>query len=258
MSLFSRTVMNEGNRNLYNNLFSSSNRSYGFNQSNILSDNSFSLGDYSMIKSGVYKKLLTEYYKTENDNSSDKESSVKPSDNKASAKLVEVKNDAKSLNDAAKKLSSRSLYRTKGVETDGELKYDRESIEKAVKGYVSAYNEYIDSSAKSDSTSILSKTLSMVKTTANNSKLLKEAGITIGADNKLSVDNETLRSADISTLKSLFTGSGSYIDTIAGKASESYRMANSMAYNNTHASSYTYKGSYSYMGTSNSYLDKYM
>ena len=62
-SYFLKTVMNDSNRNLYNSLFNFSNRNSGLSSlNNLMLGSSNVLGDYSMIKSGTYKKLLTAYY----------------------------------------------------------------------------------------------------------------------------------------------------------------------------------------------------
>ena len=46
----------------------------------------------------------------------------------------------------------------------------------------------------------------MTKTTKSTESLLERAGISVGADNKLELDEDALKKADISTLKSIFTG----------------------------------------------------
>ncbi len=46
----------------------------------------------------------------------------------------------------------------------------------------------------------------MTKTTKSTERLLERAGISVGADNKLELDEDALKKADISTLKSIFTG----------------------------------------------------
>ena len=87
----------------------------------------------------------------------------------------------------------------------------------------------IESGGDSDNNSILRSTLSMVKTTDVNSKLLGKVGITVGLDNKLSIDEETLKKADVGTLKTLFGGNGSYGSEIESKASSISRFANNAA-----------------------------
>lgn len=215
------------------------------------------LGDYSMIKSGVYKKLLTAYYdQTDTKETDSSDNSTKDvADSTEKAKLLNTKSDAATLKEAADALSASSLYRSTGKDEAGNAEYDREKITTAVKDYVSAYNEYLDSSSNVESTTVLNKTLSMVKKTARNENLLKEVGITVGADNKLVLDEEKLSKASVSTLSSLFSGNSSYGDEISEMASESYRLANSAAYTNNNASSYTYTGNYSSLGSTSNMLD---
>ena len=232
------------------------NNSYSF-----LSGGSSLLGDYSMIKSGVYKKLLTAYYQKSSSDSdtseSDKSSSVKSKsvNDAEKAKLISVKSGADDLQEAAGALSKSSLYRSTGKDKDGKDIYDMDGIIDSVKKFVSAYNSYLDASSDVDSTSILSKTLSMVKATASNKNLLKDIGITIGADNKLVLDEEKFSSASMSKISSLFKGSGSYAGTIAQRASEGSRLANSAALTSGTGSFYTYSGNYSVAGNVNNMLD---
>lgn len=249
----------------------SSINSYGFlfnsmsntNNNTSFFANSSLLGDYSMIKSGAYKKLLTAYYKKQDSSDSESTESEKTKDISAAdsdekAKLLSVKSNASSLKEAADALSKSALYRSTGKDEDGKATYDTDKIKSAVKDYVSAYNSFIDSSSNVDSTSVLSKTLSVVKSTASNKGLLKDVGITIGSNNKLVLDEEKLSKASVSTLSALFKGSGSYGDTVSQRASESYKLANSASYTGTKASSYTYNGSYSVMGSTNNVLDEFL
>ena len=46
----------------------------------------------------------------------------------------------------------------------------------------------------------------MTKITKSTESLLERAGISVGANNKLELDEDALKKADISTLKSIFTG----------------------------------------------------
>ena len=151
-------------------------------------------------------------------------------------RLLAAKSDAENLKSAANKLADRSLYRATGKDDEGNDVYKRDDITKNVKEFVSAYNSYIDSSSNVLSNNILNKALGAVKQTSANKKLSE---------------------AKMSTLTSLFTGSGSYGSGIGQKASETYRLANSATYSANNRSSYNYGGSYSVMGTSNNSWDKY-
>lgn len=241
--------------NYFNYFFNTSDSSNS--SSSIFGNTSSMLGDYSLIKSGSYKKLLTAYYKTYDTEGNVKSSKDSDTEGDSTGKLLNVKSDAGALKEAADALNTASLYETKKDE-EGKDVYDMDAIKKSVKNFVSAYNDYLDSAGNVESTSILNKTLSVVKKTSANQNLLKEVGITIGKDNKLTLDEEKLEKAHVTTLSSLFKGYGSFGSGIAQKASESYKVANSAAYTNTRASSYTYNGAYSILGTSNGTLDQYL
>ena len=58
----------------------------------------------------------------------------------------------------------------------------------------------------------------MTKTTKSTERLLERAGISVGADNKLELDEDALKKADISTLKSIFTGYNSFTSKVYDKA----------------------------------------
>lgn len=241
--------------------------------SGIFSGGSTAIGDLSLIKSGAYKKLLNAYYdvqkpeKGRTSSSSSSSSSTSKLINgteDSTGKLQSAKNDASSLSDSLKKLGNRSLYLNKRDEKGnlikgekGEAVYDTEAIGKAVKEFVESYNSFIDSTGGLNSTKMLSKTLDVIKTTSKNAGLLADIGIRIGSDNKLKLDEDKLKSANVSTINSLFTGSGSYGSNISAKANESFRIASSSSYSGTRASSYTYNGAYSTLGTTNA-ISKYM
>lgn len=218
--------------------------------SSIFGETSTLLGDYSMIKSGGYKKLLTAYYasqKTDN----------KSNGSASSTNLVDIKTNSVKLKQSLSKLSDSSLYEKK-TDKDGKSDYDRDAITSAVKNFVDAYNSYVDASGKTDSTGILRRSLSIVKNTNANSVLLSKSGISIGKDNKLTLDEDTLKKTDVNVLKTLFTGVGSLSDTISSKASESYGLANSAVFNKDHASTYTYSGAYTTFANSNNWFNGLM
>lgn len=242
--------------NYFNSLFGNSSSADSGIYS-IFSSSSNMLGDYAMIRSGVYKKLLNAYYKTQNaDEGSSKTESTE--DNVEKSKLVNVKTDANVLVEAADKLNSTELYKSTGKDEDGQPVYDREAIKSSVKSFVEAYNSYIDSASAVENTGILQKSLSVVKETAVNQKLLSQVGITIGKGNKLSVDEEKLDAAKVTTLTTLFTGRNSYALKVNQKAAETGRLAYSTVCQNSGACAYTYSGMYSSVGSTSNLLDKYL
>lgn len=231
----------------------SSSRNTNNSVSSLFGETSSLLGDYSMIKSGGYKKLLTAYYASQK---TDNKSDGTASSDKTST-LVDIKTNSVKLKQSLSKLSDSSLYEKK-TDKDGNKDYDRDAITGAVKNFVDAYNNYVDSSAKADSTGVLSRSLSIVKNTNANSVLLSKSGISIGKDNKLSLDEDTLKKTDVNVLKTLFSGVGSLGDTISSKASESFGIANSAVFNKDHAATYTYNGAYAAFANTNNWFNGLM
>lgn len=75
--------------------------------------------------------------------------------------------------------------------------------------------------------------------TNKNSSLLSKIGITIGKGNKLELDEEALKKADISSLKTVFTGYNSYASKVSQKAASIGNAANRAT------ATYTNNGTYS-------------
>lgn len=153
--------------------FADSSNSTQNSASSIFGNTSSLLGDYAMIKSGGYKKLLTAYYASQKKDSTASGSSTSSASDSKSA-LLEVKTNSTKLKESLSKLSDSSLYEKK-TDKDGNKDYDRDAITSAVKGFVEAYNNYVDSSSKVDSTGILRRSVSMVNNTSANSLLLSKS-----------------------------------------------------------------------------------
>lgn len=163
-----------------------------------------SLGDYGLIRSGSYKKLCKSYY--EKQASSEDKTSFKGNKEIAN-EAGEVK---KSVNELAK------------------LDYTKENSAKvvsAVKNFVKSYNSMISSTTDSESASISNTSKYLVSNTKANASLLKQVGITVGSDNKLSVDTKALEDAEMSDLKTLFKGNGSYAGRVSSYATSIYMAA---------------------------------
>lgn len=225
------------------------------------------LGDWMSIRNGSYKRLLKAYYA--NEKSSSKTNSSSSKDNKVESaevkKLNTVKSDASSLKTAANALNNKDLFEKVTKVTKDEngedvttTDYDRDAIYSAVKNFVDAYNSTLDSASSQDNLTILRKAATMTKSTSVNQNTLRDVGITIGKDNKLSVNEEKLKNADIGTLKTLFSGYGSFASNVANKASDIATMADQLAKSasRSNASLYTNSGNYSSYSSSNAF-DKF-
>lgn len=240
----------------YSTLFSSMSAS---KSSSTGSSFSINLADYASIQNGSYQKLTKSYYAK-----ADKEDSTTTS--KESTKTINtVLSDSDSLKESADALIKKgqdSLFSKKEVTTtaeDGTKKtsygYDLDSIYKATSDFVNDYNNMLDSSAKSSDKGVLLQASNMTSATSRQSKLLAEVGISIGSDNKLSIDKEAFKSANVSTLKTLFHDSNSLAYQVSARASQMNYYAQRQLSDN---STYNASGSFSGSGSSGSLYDSYL
>ena len=203
------------------------------------SSGTFSLSDYSMIKSGTYGKLMKAYYAQEK---AQKSSSGKDS----TAKLSVMSDNAASLSKSAEALMNSSLWTKKEVkeknEENGEERtkseYDWKAISKALNSFIDDYNSTVEAAGESNTKSVLRNAAWMTKATSAHERLLNQVGISIGKGNKLSLDEDELKKSDIEVLKTLFTGHNSFASKIMNKG-------NSIANAAGVGSSYTKNGTYS-------------
>ncbi len=172
------------------------------------------LADMASVRNGSYGKLLKTYYAQEK-----AESRAAKGD--TDAKLTSIKADADKLVKAADSFGS-SLFKTKTV-TDENGKQsvefeDKDKLAGSVKDFVKAYNSAIGSAADSATKSVLRTGGWMANMTKANSRLLGEVGISIGADDKLSFNEDKFKNADTSTVKELFSGVNSFASQVSAKA----------------------------------------
>ena len=203
------------------------------------------LSDYASVKNGSYGKLMKAYYaKMDADNASLIGDSTQ--------KLTLMRSNADSLKKFADALNNSSLWEKKKFtktndETGEEIEvedYDWDAITKAVKSFVEDYNSVVEAASESDTKNVLRNAAWMTGITDKAQNLLSQVGITIGKGNKLELDEDALKKANITTLKSLFTGYGSFADKISQKAgSISNAAANAAA--SAKGATYTSSGNYS-------------
>lgn len=200
---------------------------------------SFNLGDWAMIKSGSYGKLMKAYYA--------QEKAGKTSSGDSPQKMTLMAGDSSAMEKSARNLMKDSLWEKKtfkekdektGEETTKE-DYDWKSIAKAVKSFIDDYNGVVEKAGEANSKEVLRNAVMMTKTTAVSERLLAKAGITVGKGNKLELDEDELKKADISTLKTLFTGHNSYASKMQYRANALISAASSAG------AVYTSSGSYS-------------
>ena len=204
-------------------------RGFNFNISSLFGNlgsgnafSSFNFSDYASIKNGSYRKLVKSYYAEKNRTpEADKATTAKVNKETAVDRtgLTQMKKEAEGLKSASEALNKEELWK----QTDGA--YDMDKIVSAVKSFASEYNDTIAQAAKVSSKEISQDVRSMNSMTNTMSKALSKIGVTVGTDGKLNVNEDELKKASVSNIKSLFTGSVSYGSQIADRASEVSRDA---------------------------------
>lgn len=178
---------------------------------------SINLSDYAAIRNGSYRKLMKSYYSQQKENTTKKPNSTSKVDKKASSidktGLTQMKKDAETLKTSAEKLKDSKLWEKTGGS------YDETKITNAVKDFVTQYNDVISQTGKVASTAVSQSSRWLTSLTDTMSSSLNKIGISVGTDNKLSLDEEKFKSADMNQVKALFQGSYSYGDQVAQKAS---------------------------------------
>ncbi|MBQ4059443.1 MAG: hypothetical protein IJD40_10995 [Lachnospiraceae bacterium] len=213
--------------NNYSYLFDNSSSSKSSTSGNLLG---IDLAEYSSITRGSYSKLIKAYYAKYGDDAKPSSSAEDKSDTIAKTTL---KNNANELYEATNALVSNgkeSVFKQVELkkEDSGETTkgYDKDKIYDAVNSLIKAYNGLVDKSTDSNNNAVLRQTLHMINSTASNSSLLADVGISIGADNKLAVDEEAFKNADMNKVKTLFNGSSSLGGKIQSAASNIYMNVN--------------------------------
>ena len=236
------------NNSLANSLFGSRNSIWSgsfFSASN--------LGDLGLMKSGVYTKMLKSYYEKVGSDTETKKSS-NSSDNSPTWDDIrkryvtpEVKVDAKDT-EAEKALSSvKSTSKTLSTDASALANMDfdkssRDEIYDAVKKMADSYNAVVDSAKKSSLTSISKSVSWMTDDTKARAKQLEKMGITIGTDNKITVDKDKFAKANLTDIKSLFKGSGGLADRHAQRANGLVNLASNQMMTNAGRSLYSSTG----------------
>lgn len=226
------------------------------------------LSDYASIKNGSYGKLLKAYYaKDVGDNkaatSTTKNDKLTTSTAADSVKtLSEIEASSDKLKESADALIAKgkdSVFNEIDITSKDEnghstttKGYDTDAIYKKVEEFVKDYNSLLDKAGDSNTTKIQNKTLSLINVSASNENLLGKVGITINDDNTLSINEETFKKADMTTVKSLFNGNASYAYRVSAQASLIDFAASTES---SKANTYTYNGSYGNTYSSGSIFD---
>ncbi len=134
-------------------------------------------------------------------------------------------------------LASSELF-AKIKDEDGNETYDVKKILSTAKSFVNNYNTMFDKAESSSNSGVLSNLSYIRNRTANNTKALKEFGISVDKKGRLSLDEDTFMKADMSKVQDFFKDYGSYV------ASNASRVDYYMNTKANAASGYTSKASY--------------
>lgn len=187
------------------------------------------LSEYGSIRTGAYSKAVKAYYKKVAPNKThqtQQTTNLKDKGNVANVALSTVKSEANELVDSAKKLTTtgkRSLFADKN-------QYDKDAIYKAVSSFIDEYNDTVGAMGSVSNTSVKNAGNRMTRMTGIMSNSLSKIGITVGSDSKMSIDEEKFKNADMSRVKSLFNGNGSFAGSISSSASRiAFQASNQMS-----------------------------
>ncbi|MCR4991122.1 MAG: flagellar filament capping protein FliD [Lachnospiraceae bacterium] len=203
------------------------------------------ISDYASIKNGSYGKLMKAYY-AKDGNSSQLSSVVSSKKANTAAKedvskLTETRKSAKELKESADKLTTAKFE-------------DQDETLKLVKDFVSDYNSLVKDGLDSGTSSITKKIVSMDNLSLSNEKSLNDIGIKLNDDGTLKLDEETFKKADLGSVKSLFSGAGSYGYSVSSQATLVDYQAN---YEGIKASTYQRTGSFNTASVTGSLYDTF-
>lgn len=227
------SFLNQYNTRDYSSLFSSlpkTKESSGGGLTNLATE-------YNSIRSGSYGKLLSAYYKKMGSGDSATEAIQKENENRQL-----VGSNASSLKSAAKTLSKMNFAEA-----------SEEDSLNAIKSFVSSYNSVIDTADDVNNKKILQNAVWMTNITKKSAGLLNELGISLGKDNKLTLDEAKWADAHVSTKTALFNGRQGFAEKMIYKASQ---MTNSSAEKASFtASAYKENGDYTKVNAQSMYED---
>ncbi|MBR6282227.1 MAG: hypothetical protein IKR14_06955 [Lachnospiraceae bacterium] len=183
------------------------------------------LSDYNTIRSGSYKKLLKSYYGSAeklSGTSTAKTSNVidKILEEKRNPQVSAEQTKTNALLDSSVsnlKSSLGTLSKEKSYEDPAEVK-------SALKNFVTAYNGAIENSKKSTNHAISSNLAAAKEVVEEHADELKEIGISVSKDGKLTLDTKKLETLDTTKVKNLFDtkdalGFGSKLNSRISRAS---------------------------------------
>ena len=158
--------------------------------------------------------------------------------------------------DAASTASASALY--KSVEKLGAMIINddnKDSVFDVFSTLVKDYNELLEDTADSKNSNVIKQADLLKSLVSSNKSAFSRLGVTINSDKSLSIDEEKFMEADMSTVKSLFSGAYSFGEKMTDRINQIYRYATQG--NSLNGQTYTSQGGYNAAGTG-SVLDTVM
>lgn len=165
------------------------------------------------------RSTLNRYYRSMSASDAGKISGAAAQKTASSAEnLKTLEASAKNLSEKATALAANG--RNSVFKTDAEGNYDMEKIASAVSDFAESYNAAKTAVVNAGNEKAVQTAVGMVSSTQSMENTLNKVGITINSDNSLSFNSEKFKEADMSDIKALFSGTGSYAHNIAIKAAQ--------------------------------------
>ena len=114
----------------------------------------------------------------------------------------------------SKTLASDALYE-KVKDKNGNETYDVDKILSAAKSFVKNYNDMFETAGSSTNSGVTTNLSYIREKTEKNRLALAQFGITLDAKNKMSIDEDTFKKADMSNVQKFFKEYGSSVGTNA-------------------------------------------
>ena len=133
---------------------------------------------------------------------------------------------SKTAKDSASATAASALY--KYIEKLGAFDYedgDKDKAYNALLDFVNGYNDLLDNAKDSENSNVIKQADYMKSLISSNKSALSRLGISVNSDNTLSINEDKFKEADLSTMKSLFTGVYSFGEKMIDRINQIYRYA---------------------------------
>lgn len=205
-------------------------------------------GDLSLMRSGVYTKMLKSYYakqtsSTDKTSSSGKNSSSEDYLNTINDKISKLKTSTS--DEALSNIKSEADQMKKAADAVTAIDYDKTSgdvVYSKVKDLVNTYNSLAKQTGKSDLVSISQSRTWMVNDTKAHEAQWNKIGITIEDDQTLTIDEKKFKEASTSDIKNFLSGASGYASRLSTKANGFYQLASNQLTLNSGTSLYNKYG----------------